>query len=1061
MQERPQSVKTVSSSVPTTQEGIANMMIINENGVVGQHSKKSERSPKRGLFHGFRSGRGRGSTSASGKSVDSNGGGSTVSTSAAARRRTPSISEHKGASFRSASPPSTPSSRRTASPPPSSPRVPASPRVVGRAISPKTVSPERTPSPTRRYKSPNSRSRSNVSRRDSPARMAVTVEDAGADDGAIECVSPVAQFRRPRPSGGGTRGSSNEQSSSPWRGRGRFNGGINTGLGPSAPLVERAASPANGRPAVAETAPRQAIASPISVPAPVVSNTPTWQERQMEEQQRIALEAERVAELSRRIRDEVGEKDGFVRRVDRYDGQVVHCDGRPEYELGNYLGGGVAGVVYEGTRVNPRPPPNNLWREFKRSESLDCDDATLECGSTVTEMIGSDALSVKDKDNGNRHLEDWEQTMAVKILNPVGFRVLPSSSIQSAIVLQTGEPVKDSVLSGKMPMELKHVWWVINPSSKNLRHLQRQSSSELNYEGSTTGSISQIDRGAPERGINLNLVAAFRDTRDGKLRELPLHRCIEAWGLAPFGASEAEFEEMMDAIDRVNSGARARVPVTPSSDPATLRSGLYRAAAALRRVVHCKELNAHITVPAVPPKYLKWLRQRRAATKEIRHMMRIGKHANVVTLYEVLELVQDTKSTMFLVLELVRGGELFDLISGSGSHAGREEGGDTEGMMKDYFKQLVSGIAYCHANGVAHRDLKPENLLVSDCGPGGEGGILKIADFGLSAVFGQMEPSRTHRDFPSILSNGSDSTMGTMATMGTLVTVGTAMSPFPQDVARFHRGGGSRTPSSRFSPRVIDTGANADDNMTGLSPLAGGRDNGPLSLTNKLAGQAKALSASYFSLLNCGTDRTTLDTGSGAAVTAVGQTPSSRNLRRMTSVVGSPHYVAPEITQQALSSYDDEKEGYDGTKSDVWSAGVILYAMLFKSLPFGEDLLRCPRFSSFLKWYDTSRANLLEQSGNVQGSSKNMMEVNETMLGPSWFFPSESSVESRHLIVAMLNPDPVERPSIGEVELHAWIYEPPVLEEPVITNNEFDDRHSRFLMALTSCGAPVTCAART
>ena len=43
----------------------------------------------------------------------------------------------------------------------------------------------------------------------------------------------------------------------------------------------------------------------------------------------------------------------------------------------------------------------------------------------------------------------------------------------------------------------------------------------------------------------------------------------------------------------------------------------------------------------MPPKYLRWLRQRRAALRGIRNMMRTRRHKNVVHLYEVLEFIED------------------------------------------------------------------------------------------------------------------------------------------------------------------------------------------------------------------------------------------------------------------------------------------------------------------------------------------------------------------------------------------------------------------------------------
>ncbi|CAA0834798.1 Probable serine/threonine-protein kinase [Striga hermonthica] len=53
----------------------------------------------------------------------------------------------------------------------------------------------------------------------------------------------------------------------------------------------------------------------------------------------------------------------------------------------------------------------------------------------------------------------------------------------------------------------------------------------------------------------------------------------------------------------------------------------------------------------------------------------------------------------------------------------------TEPQVKCYMHQLLSGLEHCHNRHVLHRDIKGSNLLIDD------GGVLKIADFGLASTF--------------------------------------------------------------------------------------------------------------------------------------------------------------------------------------------------------------------------------------------------------------------------------------------------------------------------------------
>lgn len=97
-------------------------------------------------------------------------------------------------------------------------------------------------------------------------------------------------------------------------------------------------------------------------------------------------------------------------------------------------------------------------------------------------------------------------------------------------------------------------------------------------------------------------------------------------------------------------------------------------------------------------------------------IMKLLTHPNVLRLYDVWE----TSKALYLVLEYVEGGELFDLLV--------ERGPLQEQEAIKYFRQIILGTAYCHALGICHRDLKPENLLL-------DGDLnVKLADFGMAAL---------------------------------------------------------------------------------------------------------------------------------------------------------------------------------------------------------------------------------------------------------------------------------------------------------------------------------------
>lgn len=109
-----------------------------------------------------------------------------------------------------------------------------------------------------------------------------------------------------------------------------------------------------------------------------------------------------------------------------------------------------------------------------------------------------------------------------------------------------------------------------------------------------------------------------------------------------------------------------------------------------------------------------------------------------------------------------------------------------------------------------------------------------------------------------------------------------------------------------------------------------------------------------------------------------GMTSLNRPGKLLETSCGSPHYCDPMVVSG---------EKYDGLKADIWSCGVILYAMVTGRLPFDDD---------------------------------NIQRLLQKVQAGQYHLPSDLPKDLRDLIKAMLTVDPDERISLAEIKEHPW-----------------------------------------
>jgi len=159
---------------------------------------------------------------------------------------------------------------------------------------------------------------------------------------------------------------------------------------------------------------------------------------------------------------------------------------------------------------------------------------------------------------------------------------------------------------------------------------------------------------------------------------------------------QSDFHTKFNAIKMIGKGSFARV-----------------------YLVEDKETKAKYAVKAFSKEYLLSQSKGKESLMNEIEIMQIVKHPNIMNLQELHE----SKNSIYLVLELLEGGELFNYVSSKNSITIHE--------ICRVMKCLLEALSYLSDKKIMHRDLKPENMILKEKGELSQA-TLKLVDFGLA-----------------------------------------------------------------------------------------------------------------------------------------------------------------------------------------------------------------------------------------------------------------------------------------------------------------------------------------